>query len=151
MRRARRAAGGFTLIEITIAIVILSFALITLLGLQSSSVERTIRDRNKQKAMLLARNILALIEIRQEPMEIGEINGTVKDVLAKLEIDVPEGQDKEPDFSSYQAEVKVDNWEIPGLEENPLRRVFVRVFWGPDPRDSLEVVYFVPIVERDNN
>lgn len=143
--RRRTTDEGFTLMEIMIAIVILAFGLTTLLGLQSASVERTLRDRNKQQAMLMARSILALVETTTEPLDVMKENGTVREVLAKLQESSGVGFETDDEaLDRFQAELEVDFWSIPNLDDDALKRVLVRVFWSDDPRDELEVIYFVP-------
>lgn len=150
---AIRSQKGFTLIEITIAILILAVSLVTLLGLQSSAVQESLRTRNKQKAMLLARQIMAAIENDEEPPETQNVTGRAYDILKKFAPFEKLGSGKDLEMKSesgadFETQFTVEDWKIPKLPEKALRRVYLKVSWSPSPADSLEVVYFVPILDE---
>ena len=143
-RPGRARHSGFTLIEISIAILTLAVALITLLGLQSASLERALRDKDKQQAMLLARSILAYIESRQEPLDIQDRTDSVKQILETLMENQPASRELDQAMETFQANLKVEYWPIPGTSENSIKRITTRIFWSEDVLDSLEIVYFIP-------
>ena len=144
-------AAGFTLMEVTIALLVLASALVVLLGLQSSSVQRAVRDRSQQEAMLAARSILAAIEIGAEDLETQDTTDSAAALFEKLTGGAR--QDEEDRLSEkYQANLRVEELEIPvpntdpKFAENPIRlkQVILTVFWGESPNDQLRVVFLVP-------
>lgn len=144
--------SGFTLIEVAFAIFILSSSLVVLLGLQSSVVQRELRDRHRIDAMLIARSILAATEIIQDPGSERSIEGTPERVLGSLITAPPEERGERESRETYGVEYyvryQVSPWEFPNLEPNTVRRVLVEVSWGDLPTDSLVVSYFVPFKEE---
>ena len=136
------ASAGFTILEITFAILILAGSLTVLLGLQTSSVQRTMRDRNKQQAMLMARQILAAVESSREPPEIGSTSGSAREVLEKALGDRDSKTIEESSADSYSAELAVEKWQIPTVEADVIRRLRLTLSWSENPLDSLSVYYF---------
>lgn len=146
VRKASRQSA-FTLIEVTFAILILASSLVIILGLQSSSIQRTIRDRNKQQAMLVAREILAAIETSREPLEVGERHMRAVDLLKEL---LPTGSDDtaSPETTSeLRADLRVAFWELPNIDPQAVKRIDLVISWSDDPLDRLDVTYFVPYSE----
>ena len=140
----KNRSQGFTIIEVTFAIFLLATALVVLLGLQSSAVQKTLRDRDQMHAMLLARQILAAIESSSEPLEATEQEGTPQDIM-QLFAEAPDTDTDEDEIDQrYQARVSIDYWPIPGLAEDAVLRVLLTVYWGELPNEFLEVVYFIP-------
>ena len=141
-RALAKSNAAFTLIEVTIAILILASSLTVLLGLQSSSVQRTIRDQHRQQAMLMARQILAAIESAEDPPQVGRNSGTAREMLDLMLNDHNiQGQRNGP-ADDFMCEVAVDNWQVPGLEGNVMRRLTVTISWSDSPNDSLNIYYF---------
>jgi len=138
---------GFTLIEITIAVFILAVSLVTLIGLQSSILQRSISDRNEIEAMLVARRILAAIESNEEPVPPQELAGSAAEVLRNF-VTGSEEEEYSAAFQSLQAELKVEDWEF-GESVTSLRRVKLRLSWSENPADSFNVFYFIPNEEED--
>lgn len=139
---------GFTLIEVIFAIIILASSLTVLLGLQSAAVSKGLRDRNQLQAMLLAKNILAAIEIKPE---VDETNTT--ETVARLLEDfnaVPSLDDTEKEsYNGMYAKLVIEEWQNPDIltdkvNENVLKRVYLKIFWGDFPEDQMEIVYFIP-------
>lgn len=146
-----RCDRGFTIIEIVIAVAILATALVTLLGVQASILERTVRDRNVQQAMLLAREALAAIESLDEPLDLQSEQMPIGQLLEKLGIEHGAWDAELEQLDLYTAQFNVTAWGIPGLDDEAMKRVSLVLFWGPDPRDQFEVVYFIPQDEGDED
>lgn len=66
-------AGGFTLLEIVVAVAIVAVVLVALIGLQLRSLDATIRAQDLTTAVLLAQGKLASLGTFPEP---GEDKGT---------------------------------------------------------------------------
>ncbi len=140
--RAANQSAGFTLLEITFAILILAGSLTVLLGLQSSSVQRTIRDQHKQQAMLMARQILAAVESAREPPDVGSSSGTAREIFEKtLQGREPDRRQDSP-ADLYQADLVVEKWQLPGIDADIIRRLRLTLSWSDNPLDSLAVYYF---------
>jgi len=147
LNKAILSARGFTLIEVIMAIIILSGALVVLLGLQSSVVNQTIRDRTEEKAMLLARRILASLESSNVPIAIGTNLEDGYQVLEDLEVvggrnDMT--KDEMESLKSFQVERTVSYWGIPNIDEHAMRQIVLRIRWSDAPEDLFEAVYYVP-------
>ena len=142
-----QCSAGFTLIEIVIAIMILAMSLVTLLGLQSASIDQSLRTRNKTRAMLAARQIMSVIETEGQTIDLQQKSGTVEDILSLFLKNPPKDSKEEQELlntESLQAFLVVEKWEIKGLPKDVVRRIRLRISWSDSPVDSIEVVYFIP-------
>lgn len=134
---------GFTLIEVTMAILVLSSALVVLLGMQSSLLGLSVSDRQRQGAMLLARRILSSIEISEE-QAAGEKSGDGAQMLSEY-IDTKDMDRTDLEqLRNYSVYVVSTPVGIPALAEDALYRISVTVAWGDSPSDRMEVLYFIP-------
>lgn len=149
---------GFTLIEVVVAIVILSLSLVTLLGMQASIVQQELRDQNRQSAMLAARWILSSLESNVDGFQIGDQKGTVREILSKIE-ETPREMEESQGLN-FPARLEVTEWEItpqifgiaipppaPGTAAPPAdraKRVLLTINWGLDPSDLIQVLYIIP-------
>lgn len=148
-RSAGAAAAGFTLIEITIAILVLASGLVILLGLQSSSIQRAVRDRDKLQAMLLARQILAAIEISREALPLQDKTAPAHDLLADLMPGLPRDLRLDDNLDKFMTRLRIQNWDLPQINQNSLnqdlvRRIDLTVYWSDSPLDAVNIVYFMP-------
>ncbi len=133
---------GFTLIEITIAVVMLSIALITFLGMQASAVKRELRDKNVRQAMLFSRRILASIEKQEDPLENKNQTQNALQMLKQYGVDADEQDQKNLEF--LEATLTIENWGIPAVKDDAFKKVTLTSSWSPDVADYFEIVYFVP-------
>lgn len=120
---ARRANSGFTLLEILIAIGIIAFAFVGLLGLHARNIGMTIRDQNMTRATLLARHKVSEIEFQARTEGIEAVSG---------------GSGTFDGYPGYAFDVQVEPTEL-----DMVRRIVVRVFWDERYPDACRVVYFV--------
>ena len=143
-KRSKQPAQGFTLIEVTVAIIILASALTILIGMQSSLMSQTLRARNEQQAMLLARRLLASFEVVDPELSPGTQELSAAEAL-KLE-EVSSKRD-EADFKGYEnftVRLQVSYLGIPNIDPQAMKQLLVDVMWSEDPGDSLQIVYFTP-------
>lgn len=147
LRKKEKSIAGFTLIEVMLAVLILAGSLVVLLGLQSSIINRNIQDRNRQYAMLAARRILSAVETAEEPPQAQTIEGSPDEIVAEI-LGVSEDRELSPYEEGLQAEMVIEDWPISMIEESPIARLRLLVYWGPSKADSLEVVYFFPVNEE---
>jgi len=119
----RRGARGFTLLEVMVALAVIAFALVGLLGLQARNVKMIARGQNLTRATLLARELISQIQVEVETkgfQGLGDSRG------------VFDG------YPGYRWEREVLST---GLDE--LREVVVRVIWDERTPNACQLVYFV--------
>ncbi len=75
----RRSQKGFTLIEVLVALAIVAYALIGLLGLQNRNLTLVGQDQNMTRATLLARMLITQMEVREKFPELGFTSGELED------------------------------------------------------------------------
>ncbi len=80
--RARRAAGGFTLIEVMIVIVVLTFGLLSLAAMQIQAMRGSERGRHATNAAAIAENKMELLQ-QDAWATIGVTGGFVADPAAQ--------------------------------------------------------------------
>lgn len=121
--RVSRRPAGFTLLEVMVAMAIIAFAVVGLLGLHARSIKMIARDQNFTRATLLARELVSQIQFQvstQGLQDLGNSQGSF------------EG------YPGYRWEREV----LPtGLDE--MREVVIRVIWDERAPHACELVYFV--------
>lgn len=115
--------AGFTLLEVMVALVIIAFAFVGLLGLQARNIKNIARDQNLTRATLLARELVSQIQydvLTQGLQNLGDAQGTF------------EG------YPGYHWRRQVVST---GLDE--MREVIIRVIWDERNPNACELIYFV--------
>jgi prepilin-type N-terminal cleavage/methylation domain-containing protein len=148
-RLSARTDGGFTFIEVTVALALLAVAASILIGMQGAAVRRTLRDTNAQTAMLVARRIMASIEILSDAefSLATQSNAPVKDLMQQLNITGLGERTESPALDAMTASVSVDDIEIPiPMNESveQMRRIVLRLSWGTGSDESIQLVYQRP-------
>jgi type II secretion system protein I len=118
-----RPAAGFTLLEVLVALTVIAFAFIGLLGLHGRNIKAVARDQQLTRATLLAREMVSQTQFEVNSgglQQLGDSHGTF------------EG------YPGYRYEREVLNT---GLDE--VREVIVRVVFDERNPRACEVVYFV--------
>ena len=155
VRTGSASSGGFTLIEIAFAIIILAGALVSLLGLQSASIQRAVRDANNQQAMLIARQIFSAIEttLSSESGAIGagEQSGPPDQVINQILAGSADSEHRIDPEKKFTATMNVSFWPLPNMDPNAVKRIHLTISWSDRPEDSLSTVYFVPSDEQLGN
>ena len=124
MPRAEQTRG-FTLLEVLVAVAVLGFALVSLLGLHVRNIDLIARDERVTAATLLARALMTEVEIGPFP-DLGATDGD-------FELDYP---DRYPDL---RWEREVLTTPVPNVRE-----VRVRVFRGEEESgDDVALTYYV--------
>ncbi len=120
MRDDRAASGGFTLLEVVVAVAILGAAAAVLLGSVNRNLELAFHSKNLLVATALAQKRMAEIEL-DDALETGEWEGTF---------------DEAPSFAWH---LTVEPFVVGGLDTEMLL-VRLVVTWDEGNR-SLEVTY----------
>ena len=112
--KMRNSAPGFTLLEVMIAVSVLTIALAAVLGLQSKSLTLASESRFHTTAALLAQGKMAEITVAK----MGELTSDTGDFG-----DV---------FTGYAWRLSVQNADLPGLEKmkGRLKRIDLEVTCG---------------------
>ncbi len=146
VRRKIVSDAGFTIMEIIIAVLVLAIGLTTLIGLQTASVDQTLRDRSREIALLAGRRILAQIEADEDGVELAnqekrldqllkEFTGDVGDTISDAEL---------RELQAFNARLEIVNWGIEQLNPEAMIKVILQISWGASDLDSVELVYFIP-------
>lgn len=124
VRRKRvPSAAGFTLLEVMVALAVVAFALVGLLGLQARNVKMIVRGQNLTRATLLARELISQIQVEVDTKGLQGLGDSAG---------VFEG------YPGYRWERQV---MTTGLDD--LREVTVRVIWDERTPNACQLVYFV--------
>ena len=122
-RRVAEPHTGFTLLEVMVALAIIAFAVVGLLGLHARNIRIVARDQSLTRATLLARELISQIQFQVTTsglQDLGDDQGTFDG------------------YPGYRWERRV---VATGLDE--MREVFVRVIWDESTPNACELLYFV--------
>jgi general secretion pathway protein I len=118
-----RRHAGFTLLEVMVALAIIAYAIVGLLGLHARNIQMIGRDQSLTRATLLARELISQIQFQVST------NGLQ---------DLGDSQGAFEGYPGYRWERRV----MPtGLDE--MREVVIRVIWNEATPSACELVYFV--------
>jgi general secretion pathway protein I len=112
--------AAFTLLEVMVALAVVAFAFVGLLGLHNRNLAMVGRDQDLTRAVLLARQFITEMELIEEFPDAGTSSG---------------------DFANYPGfswEREVEETSLPDV-----RRVTLRVIWDPRIRDACKLVYYI--------
>jgi len=138
-------SDGFTLIEVILAVVLLASSLAVILSLQSSILDQTVRDRNREVALLAGRRILAQMELGDGTVDDFEESGPLPQILRKIcKKEIENSEEDIEKFSIFDATLSIRPWGLPGLNENAMKRITLTISWTKSPLDMVELVYFLP-------
>ena len=147
MKRPVPSQAGFTFIEIMIALIILATAVSTLLGMQGAAIARTVRDKDAQQAMLLARRIMASIEaippgVNLDPFE----DKPALSALQQFGIPDPADEASKQALSPFKVSMGIGDLTLPlpNVEEQPLTKINLQIYWGSQPDEMFSVTYMIP-------
>ncbi len=146
MRRTSHNQAAFTFIEVMVALIILASASGILVGMQSSAIARTIRDKTAQQGMLLGRRIMATVEVLGPKGLVGDFDGEpALSALQKWAIPEPTDDSEKkaltPFYVSFTTEELV--LPLPNTSEDPMKKMLLRITWGKEVDESFNVVYIM--------
>ncbi len=120
---AARRLAGFSLLEVLIALTVIAFAFVGLLGLHAHNIKLVAGDQNLTRATLLARELVSQMQFQVQSnglQDLGNASGNF------------EG------YPGYRWEREVLST---GLDE--MREVVIRVIWDERNPHACELVYFL--------
>jgi len=120
MERAGSRSEGFTLIEVLVALAIIAYALIGLLGIHNRNLTIVGRDQEITNATLAAREMIAAMEVREHFPDLGVTTGEI------------------PRYPGYRFEREVLETPLPGV-----RWVRLHVILDENRPDLVEVEYYI--------
>lgn len=109
--------AGFTLIEVLVALTVIAFAFVGLLGLHNRNLAMVGRDKELTGAMLLARQLITEMEVKERWPDTGTQSG---------------------EYAGYKWERDVEDTEL-----TTVRRVRLRVIYDERIPDACSLVYYV--------
>jgi type II secretion system protein I len=122
-RRPQPGSSGFTLLEVMVALAVIAFAFVGLLGLNGRNIKGIADDQQLTRATLLARELVSQIQFQVASGGLQQLD------------------DSHGTFEGYPG----FRWErqvlTTGLDE--VREVVVRVIWDERRPNACELVYFV--------
>jgi general secretion pathway protein I len=113
-------ARGFTLIEVLVALTIVAFAFVGLLGLHNRNLAMVARDQDLTRATLLGRQFITEMELIEQFPDVGTTRGEFSNA---------------PGFSW---ERQVEDTDLPTV-----RRVVVHIVWDPRMPNACELIYYI--------
>ena len=143
------AESGFTLVEIAVSVAILGVALVSLIGLQSSMMQTYVNEQNRFQAALSLQYVASLLETEPQPPEIGYKSEDFEKTLDELGFfDSDQATQKSLfRFEGWEFEQNVEGIGLPTdreeLAEDAIRKISLRVVWGPTEDEQFTLVYFV--------
>jgi general secretion pathway protein I len=115
--RGGHGALGFTLIEVLVALTIVAFAFVGLLGLHNRNLAMVGNDRELTGAMLLARQLITEMEVTEKWPDTGVESG---------------------EYGGYKWEREVEDTEL-----DSVRRVHLRVIYDERVPDACSFIYYI--------
>ena len=152
IRRSARNQGGFTLIELLIALSVMAAASVVLIGMQSAAIARTVRDKNAQQGMLLARRIMASVEsLSDSPADIPTFeNESGAGALQKFGIPEPTEESEKRALAPFQVTLVGEDFQLPlpNVDQDPLKKLSLRVTWGPAIDETFMITFLMAIPKQ---
>ncbi|RME61628.1 MAG: prepilin-type N-terminal cleavage/methylation domain-containing protein [Candidatus Dadabacteria bacterium] len=145
---------GFTLIEVTFAVLILALSMTVLLGLQTTALRSSYTELFREKASTAALFILEAMDHFQKSgnsLKEEEKEGDILSVAGEyLEIDGENKNFLQSYFSGLKAHLSSVYQTLPDVESpNPLLAIKLTISWGPSSADEFRVSYLLPIKGQD--
>jgi len=143
VNREAPSEQGFTMVELLAAVVLLGFALTTLISMQTNFAESYFQEESRTRAAMYSQYILALIETADEPPDAGSERGDLTSKLEELGY-FNENHQREDDIILEGWEYELEIESIPVLEiEDALRKVELIIAWGESDRERFPVLFYM--------
>ncbi len=154
-RLSTHSSGGFTLVEIAVAVAILGVALVTLVGLHTRMLDTYFIERNRLQASLYAQYLMTMIEVEPDAPEPGSDQ---KSLLSKLRdagyFDEDSFEQADESLKDWNYVMQVESIGLPlavgDLAEDALRRVDLSIQWGPSDDEQYTLTHFINPTPESN-
>lgn len=137
--------GGFTFLEVIVALALLAVSASLLIGMEGAAVRRTIRDANAQQAMLAARRIMASVEaIDDKDFNLSsQDNRSVTEILDALGVPPNQDQTVQGSTAALTASLFVEDLPIPlpNAVVDPMKKITLTITWGRSRDDTVTIYY----------
>jgi|GEM_PF-542534 len=138
-RGRRHRTGGLTLLEVLICLIIISTALVGLVSLENQDIRALNRSRRMTTAVMLARNMMAQIEMAGFPEDLGEEEGDFQE---------EEDEEERTPSAGFRWKKSIEAATLGGRTFDQARRVKVTIIWEEGPRERhFDAVMF--LTKRD--
>jgi type II secretion system protein I len=127
---------GLTLLEVLIALVIISTALVGLVGLENQNLRALDRAQRMTTAAMLARNMMAQIELAGFPEDLEEETGDFQEDDADEEL--------KANLAGFRWKRSVEAARFGGTTYEDARKITVTISWNEGKRErQLDVVTYL--------
>lgn len=142
--------SGFTLIEISIAILMLATSLVVLIGLEQSSMQRAINDKDRRVALSVARRIMSDVEIKKITIDIDQKKeDKLLNFLKQNDFELEDDDIEKKNLEKFSIVLQASSPPLAGIEQdNLIKLIELTISWGETNREKL---YLIRYIEPDEN
>jgi prepilin-type N-terminal cleavage/methylation domain-containing protein len=141
----RHSEGGFTFLEVIVALALLAVSASMLIGMEGSAIRRTIRDTNAQQAMLAARRVMSVIEAMSDKdfNLSSQDNRSVPELLDALGVPPNPEEGNQSQMSALIASILVEDLQIPipNMVVDPMKKIVLTIRWSQSRDDWIRIYY----------
>lgn len=135
-RGKRTLPRGLTLLEVLISLVIISTAFVGLVGLENQDIRALNSSRKMTIAAMLARNMMAQIELAGFPEDLEEEEGDFQEEETDEEL--------KANYAGFRWKKSIEAARFGGMTFDNARRVKVTIIWKEGERERhLDVVTYL--------
>ena len=145
---AKQSESGFTFIEIILAVTILAIAASITIGLQAASISRTIEDRNTQTALLAGRQILSMLEINEANLDNLDRDSSLSSLFSEYKVPITDDEGGKKELERFTGHLAITDWPIPGMSKGGMKQIALRISWGSEDFEGVDLLYFTPAPEQ---
>jgi type II secretion system protein I len=134
--RRKSLLRGLTLLEVLISLVIISTALVGLVTLENQVIRALTSSRRTTLAAMLARNMVAQVELAGFPEDLEEEEGDFQEK--------EEEEGLKASYAGFRWKRSIEAVRLGGTTFDNARRVKVTIFWNEGSRErSLDVITYI--------
>jgi type II secretion system protein I len=134
--RGKSLPRGLTLLEVLISLVIISTALVGVVTLENHDIRALTISRRTTLAAMLARNMVAQVELAGFPEDLGEEEGDFQEQ--------EEEEGLKASYAGFRWKRSIEAVQFGGMTLDNARRVKITILWNEGNRErSLDVVTYI--------
>ncbi len=133
--KGKKSLNGFTLLEVVIAIAVLSVGLMMLLSLQNQTIELSSYSKNLSLAMLIAKEKMIELEMRERELtEIEMRDGRMEERYPGFRVEELEEEETLLSFLDFGEKIRLHqiavrvSWDEGNREEEYLLTTWIALF-----------------------